>query len=168
MYTFKSMYLSIGTYFIECKKCDRIHSWVYHHFLIGVLCTQYFLWTSRGGNEGSGLMCLVLRLWNEIRDKKHGTRPTCIYTHTQCILVYCTFGIYRALGLSDPRITGPSDCRIIGPSECRDPRNNGRTPLNLMHQSLLSQGKDGGKVKFTRVQPRVFKHHIYILTWMWP
>ena len=47
---------------------------------------------------------------------------------------------YQALGLSNPRIIGHSECRVA--------RNNGRTPLNLMHQSLLSQGKDGGKVKF--------------------
>ena len=61
---------------------------------------------------------------------------------------------YRVLALSNPR--------IIGPTECRDPRINERTPLNLMDQSLLSQGKDGGEVKFSRV----FKHHIYILTVM--
>ena len=108
------MYLSIGTNFIECKKCDRIIVFcLYYHFLIGVLCSQYFLWTLVEGNEGSSLMGLVLDFETKVVIRSM-ILDLHVYTHTQCILVYCTFGIYRALRLSDPRTTGPSDCRTLG------------------------------------------------------
>ena len=144
------MYLSIGTYFIECKKCDRIIVFcVYYHFLIGVLCTQYFQWTLVGGNEGSCLMGLVLRFWNKSRNKKHDTRPTCIYTYSMypCVLYLRNIWGPPTIGPSDHRALGLSTPRIIG-------RSVGTLGLMGGHRWILCtnhcfpRGRTAGKLNF--------------------
>ena len=90
-----------------------------------------------------------------------------VNTHTQCILVYCTFGIYRALRLSDTRTTGPSDCRTLG---LLGTRSVGTLGIMGGHRWIsctnhcFPRGRTAGKLNFSRE----FKHHIYILTVMWP
>ena len=74
-----------------------------------------------------------------------------VYTYTQCILVYCTFGIYRALRLSDPRTTGPSDCRTFG---LLGPWSVGTLGLMGGHRWILCtnhcfpRGRTAGKLNF--------------------